>query len=983
MKKTLGLFGIFALFLVAVFAALALFPPANLAKRLLVAGARAKTGLELQINGPFALRLVPSVSLRMEGVVLTNPAEPGSAPVVVSKVVELDAGYAAALGATHTLARIALTDPVITVETDKQGRYVWQPDVAVTREAPARATRGFAFARVDIKGGTLSYRDQRDGMAVRLERADAELRDVRQDGIGEAIVKSGATVFLQPATGTSVEVGDLDAKATSVAAARIGSLQASGAKVRWRDRTQPSGIEATKFTATADAVGLDGAGRITFNSGTVEWRDPANGSALSAENLETAAASMKGGRLADVKFQSSRFAFAQPATGSVSVGGLAGTARSARIDALDDLAVNGATVAYVLAAKGRFDASGFAATAKSVTPAAIDDITVKSTTAAFAAEGTGTIRAGAMTAAAKNATASRLQGFAFTSTTVSVAQPTRAAGAAPAPVGIDEVSIVAPVLAFGAPVDATVAFTHNKDRVSGTVKLPSPEALAAGPAVPANVSLKASHGSVDFDGRIETGATTSFKGRTRAATTSVEALASWLGVSVPATVKGPADLAGDVDATATRVALANGRIGHGANVLTGNVAVDIAGARPKISGKVASDKLDVDAYLGVAPVKPRPKPQPGATAGSAGGGKPQIIEPEAPLSDVFKTYMRAMLDAPVKRGGTMEIPAVPAEDLIPAATRAKAKATTPAWSEEKFDLSALRTVDLDVDWVVKNVAVRGAQFAVPQLKTVLDDGTLTLEGSGLGTKDGKLSGRARIDARQPVPSISANVKGEGVDLYAMSEAFGVTPLLDGDTGIDADIRSTGNSQRQLVEQLSGTVRTNMAQGHVLGYDLGNITLGTVIRWLTGNREYDPERRTPVSGLNTDLKIEKGVVKESTVTMGGPLLGVNAEGTIGIVEQRLDLSGRARIASFFSGLPFRVFGSWQRPTVQPDLNLASVFSRSAPGEATLADIIANADIKPDAELALLIGRVMQKAGPSGLDAGTRAFLEGIQKRAIGN
>lgn len=977
MKKALGLLGVFVLFLAAVVAALAIvIPRTDLAKRMLVAGTRAKTGLELQINGPMTLRLVPSVSLRMEGVVLTNPAEPVRPPIIVSRVVELDAGYMAALGATHTLDRIALAEPVITVETDKQGRYVWQPDVAVTREAPARVTRGFAFSTVEIKGGTISYRDQRNGATVRLERADIALRNVSQESVGEALVKAGATAVLDPATGMSVEVADLDAKAGSFSGGRIASFAASGSTLRWRDRTQPSGIEATKFAASADALGLDGAGRVSFSGGMLSWRDPASGSTLSAENLETAAGSLRGGRLADVTFKSNRFAYAHPASGSLSIGGLAGSAKAARLDALDELAISSASVAYDLLKIGRGDASAVSATAKSVTAAGVEDVTVRSTAAAFLNESTGTVRAGAMTFAAKNATPARLQGFAFTSGSLSLLQPTRSAGASP--LGLEEVSIAAPVLALGAPVDATVAFTHRKDRVSGTVKLPPPETLAAGPAVPANVSLKASHGSIDFDGRIETGAIPSFKGRARAATTSVEALASWLGMSMPATVKGPADLAGDIDATSTRAALDNARIGHGANVLTGSVAIDVAGARPKISGKIAADKLDADAYLGVAPVKPRPQAQ-----AQPGGSKPQVIEPEAPLSDVFKTYMRAMIDAPVTRGGTLEIPAVPVDELIPAATRAKSKQPTSHWSEEKFDLSGLRAIDLDVDWAVKSLGVRGMQFAVPQLKTVLDDGALTLEGSGLGTKDGKLSGRARIDARQPVPSISANVKGEGVDLYAMSEAFGVTPLLDGDTGIDADIRSTGNSQRQLIEQLTGTVRTNMAEGHVLGYDLGNITLGTVIRWLTGNREYDPERRTRVTGLNTDLKIEKGVVKESTVTMGGPLLGVNAEGTIGIVDQRLDLNGRARIASFFSGLPFRIFGNWQRPTVQPDLSLASVFSRSAPGEASLEDIIANADIKPDAELALLIGRVMQKAGPSGLDAGTRAFLEGIQKRAIGN
>jgi uncharacterized protein involved in outer membrane biogenesis len=360
-----------------------------------------------------------------------------------------------------------------------------------------------------------------------------------------------------------------------------------------------------------------------------------------------------------------------------------------------------------------------------------------------------------------------------------------------------------------------------------------------------------------------------------------------------------------------------------------------------------------------------------------------VIEPEVELGDVFKSYMRAMLDAPVKRGGTLDIPALPAEQLLPAATRGKPRPGAFTWSEDKLDFSALRALDLDVEWSVKQLTVRGMALAVPQLKTVLDDGALTLEGRDLGTKDGKLSGRATIDARKPAPSISANVKGEGVDLYALSEAVGITPMLDGDTALEASLTTSGASQKQLVEQLSGTVRTNMPQGHVLGYDLGDITLGTIIRWITGNREYDPERRTPVSGLITDLSIDKGVVKESKVTMGGPLLGVNAEGTIGLVEQRLDMSGRARIASFFRGLPFRVFGNWSQPTVQPDLSLASVFSRSAPGEASLADIIANADIKPDAELALLIGRVLQKAGPSGLDAGTRAFLEGIQKRAIGN
>ena len=58
---------------------------------------------------------------------------------------------------------------------------------------------------------------------------------------------------------------------------------------------------------------------------------------MSAENLDTAAASLKGGRLDDVKFQSNRFAFSHPANGAVTIGGLTGTTKAARLDALDDI----------------------------------------------------------------------------------------------------------------------------------------------------------------------------------------------------------------------------------------------------------------------------------------------------------------------------------------------------------------------------------------------------------------------------------------------------------------------------------------------------------------------------------------------------------------------------------------------------------------------------------------------------------------------
>ncbi len=949
MKKALGLLGVFFLFLVGVFVALALFPPTGLAKRLLVGGTKHATGLELQINGPVKLRLVPSIDLQMEGVVVANPARTGAKPLVAAKSVQVTTGYTSFIGAVRTIDRIALTEPVIELETDAQGRNSWEAAAPVSRDPSARQTRAFAVAQVEIKGGTVDYRDQQSGLAARLERTEATLRDVTPERLGEALVKAGAAVLRQPSSGTTLEVADLDATARTIepTRVRIGSMTAGGAVVRWRDAIQTGGVEATAAKVSADAVGLDGASTVQFSSANLAWRDPAGGGTVSASKLEGGAKAFKGGQLEALTFTSGDLSYSQKGGTKLVARGVSSDAKTASADGLSE-------------------------------------VQFKSASATLEQPGTGTMLAENIAAAARRAQPSRLEGLALASSRIGVAQPTRAGGTATPPLAFElhQVSLLAPVLAAGTPVDATVASLHNKERVEGSIKLPSPEALTAGPSIPATISLMSSRGNLEFDGRIETGTTTSFKGRTRAETASVEALARWLGIPVPATMKGAMTVTGDIDAQGSRIALVDGRLAHGGNAMTGSVTVDLAGERPKVTGKVAADRLDADAYLGFAPISsPRPagstapRPKPTTTA--------EVVEPEINLGDVFKSYVRGMLDAPPKRSGTLGFPELSGDDLIPAARRAKPRAESFAWSDDRLDLSALRSVDLDLDWSVKSLAVRGLELNAPQLRTQLDAGALTLDGRDVGTKDGRITGKAIVDARQDVPALSATVRGTGVDLRAVSEAFGIPAMVEGITSIEADVRTRGGSQKALVQGLTGKVKSEMLQGNVIGYDFGNISLAVILRWITGNREFDPERKTPISGLKADLDIQNGVVRDSTVTVGGPFLGVNAEGTIGLIEQRLDYHGRARIASIFSGLPFKLFGDWSRPSFQPDLSIASVFSRSAPGEPSLVDIVNAAEIEPDAELALMIGRLMQKAGPSGLDAGTTEFLQALQKKAIGN
>lgn len=978
MKKLFGLLGVFVLFLLAIVAVLAVVPLDGLAKRALISGTRLTTGLELKINGPLSVRAVPRIDMHLENIVLVDPADAAAKPLVAARKVDVLVGYYSFFFGGRTIDRVALTDAVIDVETDAAGRHSWNPTAPpATRSPAARAPRSFTISDLELKGSRVAYRDQRTGLAMRLERADAALKGVSQDRVGEALVKAGALVVNEQASGTNLEIGDLDAKAAGIDQTRVSSLSAAGGSLRWRDKTQPAGLETTRFSATATALGFDGSGAVSFAGSSLRWREPSGVGQLEAWTFETAAKALRGGRLDDVAFKSDALTYADPATGTINLGKLAGTAKGASAGGADDIAFASGTFAFTQPGGARITANSVNGAVKAAKSDSLADITLKSAAAALEHSATGPISATNVAVSAKAATSRALQGVALSGSTVALKQPTRTAGGAG--LEMQEVSFASPLLGFGTPIDGVVAFVHNKDRVSGTIKLPPPESIGQGPETPAVLSLKAGRGTLDFEGRIETGAQPALKGRTRAVTTSVEALASWLGVAVPATLKGPVDINGEIDARESRVAISNGRIAHASNVMTGSFAVDLGAARPKLAGRIAADKLDADVYLGTAPVRPRPQAQ----AKQASAGKPQIVEPEVELGDVFKSYMRATLAAPASRSGKIEIPDLSADDLIPAATRSRAQAPTTIWSQDKFDLTALRAFDLDIDWSIKQLDVRGMQLSVPQLKTTLAAGALKLEGRDLGTKGGRISGTAEVDARETLPAVAANVRGEGVDLYQLSEALGITPMLDGVSGFEAKVTSRGSSQRQLVEQLSGEVSTNMTQGHVLGYDLGALSLATFIRWMRGAREFDPERRTPITGLNAKLDIKNGIVRDSQVTVGGPLLGVNAEGTMDLIEQRINYRGRARIATWFRGLPFKVIGNWTRPTASIDWSLADVFSRDTPGDVKITDVIAQSDIKPDPELALLIGRVLQRAGTDGIEPGTRALLEAVQKKALGN
>lgn len=535
----------------------------------------------------------------------------------------------------------------------------------------------------------------------------------------------------------------------------------------------------------------------------------------------------------------------------------------------------------------------------------------------------------------------------------------------------EQVSATAARLAPADPVDAEVAFVWNKERVGGRARLPQPVAFLASPAGPVELALASSKGNIDFNGALVGGDTLRARGKTKASTASLGDLARWLGVDAPASVKGAASVTGDIDARGQRIELTNGRIEHEATAATGSLTVDLAGLRPTISGRLAADKLDANTYLGLAATPVRAVSR-ASTRGPDAAQAPVAVVPPVSVKDSLKAYMRALLDAPPTRSGTMEVQDVPLEQLN--TTRARPAVASPDdWSSERIDLTPLKSVDLDLDLAVKSLLVRDYDIAVPQLKATLKSGALVLDGANLTTRTSKLSARATIDASQSVPQLKTTFTAEGIDVSEIFETAGTTAMITGASNVEGDLTGSGASQKQIVESLTGRVRARMAQGSIVGYDFSSIW-----SWLFGERKFDPQQRTPFNRLDAQINLDKGISRASRVEVDGPILGLEGDGTIRLPEKDLDYRARFRLSSLFGQWAVRIFGDWDKPSVTPDLG---VFSRSPGGQAPLTEMLRGVDLE-DAELASLIGRVLDRAGPRGLNPVFAENLRALQSRAQG-
>jgi AsmA protein len=437
-------------------------------------------------------------------------------------------------------------------------------------------------------------------------------------------------------------------------------------------------------------------------------------------------------------------------------------------------------------------------------------------------------------------------------------------------------------------------FGHHGELVAFGMALADYRATADGKPTNIRAALDSRRGKAEIAGEAIVSDKSAFAGDLKASTASLLDLTRWLGADVtPSGDPRGATLEGRIKATPTDVLFAatNVIVNGNASRVDGRLA--LTGPRPKFEGTIAADSLDLGRLAGS---RQRLVPE-AVTAESAG---PEISVP--PAWDDLLLELRAL-----ESGGEARASAQP-ESL-------EAAAPQSPWSEQPFNLAALKALDLDVVLTVSEIAYGGLDLKNGRFKAGLADGRLdsTLETLDIGT--GRATGAVKVDSRADPPRAEIALSMTDVAADPIMSLISGKPLLSGTSNIDITASASGQNQSQLASTLEGKAKVRMGAGALRGFDIRLMISQWWRSWT-----FDLARKTSFERLEAQYDIKKGVLRSSPdLAVGGSEVEIRSKGDINLPAKRLNQQIRVKVVppptSF--PIPVKISGAWSKPSIGVD------------------------------------------------------------------
>ncbi len=415
-------------------------------------------------------------------------------------------------------------------------------------------------------------------------------------------------------------------------------------------------------------------------------------------------------------------------------------------------------------------------------------------------------------------------------------------------------------------------------------------------------TFKAPGADISFAGNVALAAGPDIDGNLTVKAGSIQDISAWAGLPLGGGIaNGPLDFKANTRTNAAGVTLSEMTLAVDGMTVRGNAALAMAGMpRPRLTANLQASAVHVDQVTAVRALDGRASaPQPSAVAAPA---------LPASIDDLLK-----------------------AKPATPARPQVRGFMGRNGWSDEPIDLTSLGLFDADVKLAFAALTAGKLKAGNGQTAITLTNKVGRVDIADLQIYDGRARGTITADATNAsLPVVGANLLIDGVSSLDFLRDAGGVDIVAGKARISTSLSGHGQSERQIVESLTGKAEIAMANGALVG-----ISIPKILQALSQGRQPSFERvpsdRTEFSELSGSVNIVNGVAQNQDLKFTTPQVRVTGTGTVNLPARTIDYVARPKLAGPQSiqvgqmtlnvgniEVPVRVAGTFDKIAVAPEL-----------------------------------------------------------------
>ncbi|MGH6898635.1 MAG: AsmA family protein [Geminicoccaceae bacterium] len=423
-------------------------------------------------------------------------------------------------------------------------------------------------------------------------------------------------------------------------------------------------------------------------------------------------------------------------------------------------------------------------------------------------------------------------------------------------------------------LEANGSLGYKGETVKLALAVERPLDLIEGGSSPVRVNGEAPDLTLTFDGAVANAAMPSATGTVELNVTSIRDLAAWLAEPIAFEGEGLRTLriAGKLAGSPTAVAFDDATVALDAIEGQGNVAVDLSGAVPRLTGRLDLGAVDLNPYL----------PPETGDGDQADGGREQA-------------------------GGEAE--------------RAEGD-----WSDEPIAVPPIGGAEVDFELAVDSLRMRDLQLDRSVVAVRLEGPRLSADLSEIALYGGHGSGQLGLEIADGAPQISTQFRLEGLNARAFLTDAADFERLEGTASADLSLSTQGRSQRELVQNLNGEGQATFVDGAIVGINLAEMVRNVASAFQGGG---GGERKTDFAELSGTFEVNNGILTNDDLWLQAPVLRVAGSGRLDLPRRTVDYRVEPKAASTLKGqsgerdvagllVPVIVRGPWDDLSFTPDL-----------------------------------------------------------------